>query len=323
MFHRLLVPLDGSALAETALPPAVALAKRFEAELSLVRAEHALESAERGSSSVSFSSRSEAQHYLSILVERLKAEGIAASTALALDGPAGAILDQAELDQVDLIVMATHGRTGFDALLHPSMTWQVFSQTSAPILVCKGLLPEAPARPLSLLPRFMTDGTAPIIVPLDGSLQAEAALPLAKPLAQTFGNPLQLVRVVPYPLVMDASIGPVVFTDKMIQWSLAEAENYLKVEQEVLRDQGLSVAIERSLGFPRDCLEASVQDHHAGLVVMTSHGRGWWGRLVLGSVARQLLEHLHLSTLLVRPCPAETSSNQRQIPAELLERWAQ
>jgi hypothetical protein len=55
-----------------------------------------------------------------------------------------------------------------------------------------------------------------------------------------------------------------------------------------------------------------VQEHHVGLVVMASHGRGWLGRLVLGSVAKSLLGQLALPILLVRPVLAAPATDQRQ-----------
>lgn len=317
MFARLLIPLDGSLLAETALPAAKVLAKRYGAELCLVRAEYPLVSAERASSEKPLPSQLDVQTHLDGLVQHLTAEGITAHTVLLACDPAEGILAQADLDRVDLIVMATHGRTGFDALLHPSITWQVFSRTSAPVLVCRGVLQKASVRTPTPLPHFMADATAPLVVPLDGSLQAEAALPLAQQLAQTFGNPVRIVRVVPYPIVMDAGMGPLPLTEEMITWSLAEAEFYLKLKQAAMKSQGLKVEIESAMGIPASCLEACVQDHHAGLVVMTSHGRGWFGRLVLGSVAKHLLGHLDAPILLVRLLPAAPATGQHQTPAEV------
>jgi nucleotide-binding universal stress UspA family protein len=322
MFTRLLVPLDGSSLAETALPAAKLIARRFGAELYLVHAEHPLATVEGVSEEIPLASRPADQVYLECLAQQLTEEGITAHTVLPPANPAEGILAQAELDQVDLIVMATHGRTGFDALLHPSVTWQVFSRTTAPILVCKRGEPEELPRLSMSLPRFMTDATTPILVPLDGSLQAEAALPLAQQLAQTFGNPVRLVRVVAYPLVLDGGMGAIPYSDEMVQWLLAEAENYLKVQQAMLASQGLKVEIESTLGFSIACLGASVQEHHAGLVVMTSHGRGWLGRLVLGSVAKSLLGHLDVPILLARSVPASLQPDQHQAPAEVLEAQA-
>lgn len=325
MFTRLLVPLDGSPLGEIALPAARVLARRFEAELYLMRTEHLLASEEEASSEQRSFSPSSAQMYLDRLAQELTEEGIITHTMLPPVNPAGGIIAQAELDQVDLIVMATHWRTGFDALLHPSVTWRVFSRTAAPVLVCKRTQPGDPIHQAAPLPRFMVDATAPLIVPLDGSLQAEAALPLARLLAQTFGNPLRLVQVVAYPMVVGGGMGPTAYTDEMAQWSLAEAENYLNTKRAEIGDLGLRVTIESSLGFPVSSLEACVREHKAGLVVMTSHGRGWLGRLALGNVAKSLLGKLPLPILLVllaRPLPALPHADKSQIPAEVLEGWA-
>ena len=60
--------------------------------------------------------------------------------------------------------MATHGRKGIDALLHPSVTWQVLRQTNAPILTCKCASDDDAAALTLHLPRFMTDPQAPILV---------------------------------------------------------------------------------------------------------------------------------------------------------------
>ncbi|HEU5199716.1 MAG TPA: universal stress protein, partial [Ktedonobacterales bacterium] len=137
MFTHMLVPLDGSPLAETALIPAAALAKRFGAELLLMRA--ALSTDAPGGDSFPEQSllASGSQVYLDRLAGQLAKSGITVHTIVTDEEPAEGILTQTNLDQVDLIVMATHGRTGFDALLHPSVTWKVLSRTSAPILVWK------------------------------------------------------------------------------------------------------------------------------------------------------------------------------------------
>jgi hypothetical protein len=83
------------------------------------------------------------------------------------------------------MVIATHGRKGIDALVHPSVTWQVLRQTDAPILTCPCASDEDHAALSLHLLRFMTDPTTPILVALDGSLQAEEALPVAEELART------------------------------------------------------------------------------------------------------------------------------------------
>lgn len=179
MFQRILVPLDGSPLAERALSPATALAERFDAGLLLVRTirVHVFPGTDPGPAQLE--AIQEAEHYLETLVRPLKERGIAVKVAIPYDAPASGITDQAEFRHVDLIVMNTHARKWPDTLLHPSVTMGVLEHTMAPILALKGTEEDAGAGEPQL-PRFMVDPDAPIVVPLDGSLLAESALPLAE-----------------------------------------------------------------------------------------------------------------------------------------------
>jgi nucleotide-binding universal stress UspA family protein len=299
MFKRILVPLDGSALAETALTPATVLAERLGAELLLVRTilTHVFPGADPGPAQLE--ALQEAERYLEALVPSLKEQGISVRTAIPYDTPAIGIADQAEFRHVDLIVMSTHGRKWPDTLLHPSVTMSVLEHTTASLLALKGS-GEAVGVELPQFTRFITDPTAPIIVPLDGSELAERALPLAEGLAQMFGNPLVLVRTVERPPVASISLdypGVVVGAES---WAIEETKHYLQRKQEEVAQRGLRVTTESSTGAPAWFIEECVQAHHAGLVVMASHGRGGLGRLLLGSVAQSVLRDGEVPVLLMR-----------------------
>lgn len=247
MMKRMLVPLDGSPLAEMALDAAALLARRFAAEIVLVRVIPAEVS---GAFSKTIHSRptTEAQAYLDRVAHWLREEEVAVSTAVLSGAPAAGITQEAVLGHVDLMVMTTHGRKGLEALLHPSITWQVLTQTEAPLLVCQCGEGEEPG--LMHLPRFMTDPLAPIVIPLDGSLQAESALPLAEVLARTFGNPLVLVRAVEpvYFFGMEANPQTV---DEVMQTALAEAQRYLLCQQDALSRAGFLVLLALGEGRSR------------------------------------------------------------------------
>lgn len=305
MFTHILVPLDGSPLAETALMPAAALARHFGAELLLMRAILPTDAPEGGSFPEQPLLASGSQVYLDRLAGQLAKSGITVHKIVTDEEPAKGILAQTKLDQVDLIVMTTHGRTGFDALLHPSVTWKVFSRTSAPILVWKQAPAQSSAQELAQATRFLSDPLAPIIVPLDGSLQAEAALPLVQLFATTFGNPVLLLRVATQPLLLDGGFGNAAVVEDALKWSIEEAESYLKVKRAELESQGLTVRIRSMLGPTSACIKDCAEGLKAGLVVMTSHGRGWLGRLMVGSVAKDLLGQLETPILLVRRVPAQ------------------
>ncbi len=241
MLNTILVPLDGSPLAETALDPALLLACRFEAVILLVRTvvpETASADKIRAPRPVITYA---AQRYLASVADYVRREGVVAQTVVLPLEPAEGIAREVALCNVDLIVMTTHGRKGIEALLHPSVTWQVLRQTRVPILVCRCANADDPAAPSLHLPRFMTDPHAPILVPLDGSPQAETALPLAKELAHVFGNRLLLLRAGDPPSLVGGMIADQLMLDQPLVWPLDEAESYLKRKALELASGGLAV----------------------------------------------------------------------------------
>lgn len=143
MFKRLLVPLDGSPRAETALEPALALAQRFKAELLLVRAAkvHPFQGTDPGPAQMK--AIEEAKAYLETVATRLRKEGVQVLTSIPYDSPAAGVIDQAAFRRVDLIVMVAPRRKGLEALLHPRIAWKVLTHTNAPMLIWKELAAES------------------------------------------------------------------------------------------------------------------------------------------------------------------------------------
>lgn len=297
MFERILVPLDGSPHAEAALAPATSLALRFEAGLLLVRTilVHAFPGADPGPAQLE--ALREAEGYLDTVATRIRKTGVAVRTAIPYDSPVLGIADQAEFRHIDLIVMSTHGRKWPETLLHKSVTMGVLEHTRAPILALKHAA-EATGQPQ--LPRFMTNPTAPIIVPLDGSLLAESALSLAEGLATTFGNPLRLVRAIERPHNASVSLENPILLAKIEEWTIEETRSYLQRKQREVVSRGVRATIESSTGSPAWFIDECVQAHQAGLVVMASHGRSGLGRFLLGSVAQTVLRESDVPVLLVR-----------------------
>lgn len=295
MFTRILVPLDGTSFAESMLPSAIQLAKRCGASILLVRVVDIFREAHADSSA-----KLEATAYLRQIAERLQAEGVRFHLALSSEWPADGILDEAEEYHADLIAMRTHGRLGIEALLHPSVTWQVFRASHAPILCWKR--EQAPDTPeeTPALPRFMVDPQAPVLVPLDGSPQAERALPVARAFAQIFGNPLLLVRAAEEPFLPGAGVDYPQALTRAEERILAEAREYLYTRQQELKNLGLTVENEAALGMPVSFIEEMVKQRQVGLIVMAAHGRSGPGRRLLGSTARSLLSQAEVPVVLVR-----------------------
>jgi nucleotide-binding universal stress UspA family protein len=145
MFNRLLVPLDGSGFAEQALEPALRLAERFGSELLLLRVAvpdevlvslptlapryHELQSAELRRD------EAEAQAYLYGLKMKAAASSVPVRTQVICGTPPEMIVAVAQAEAVDLIVMSTHGRTGFNRLIYGSVAEAVLRGAHIPVLL--------------------------------------------------------------------------------------------------------------------------------------------------------------------------------------------
>jgi len=146
--ERILVPLDGSMLAEAAIDAALDLGRDTRPKLMLVRATeaHALPGADPTDEQVAVVH--EAEQYLAAVAERLAKRGVKDVDTSVWYGPAAAsIIEATKLKKADLIVMSTHGRSGLGRLILGSVTESVLHGTTAPICIVRapGAPIEAPA----------------------------------------------------------------------------------------------------------------------------------------------------------------------------------
>lgn len=143
--QHILVPLDGSALAEAALPKAMELAQSSGAKLLLVRAAEAHRLPGVDPTEAQIKVVSEAEDYLAQIQERLAAQGVKDVETAVWYGPAAyAIVEAARLGKVDLIAMTTHGRSGLGRLILGSVAESVLRGTTTPIFLIRAA--EAPVQ---------------------------------------------------------------------------------------------------------------------------------------------------------------------------------
>lgn len=147
MYKKILVPLDGSELAEKVLPHAVAFAKDSRAEVTLLTVVQLslgftaakLEAVPEAAAERKAALRAEAVTYLEKIQRDLKEQGIPART-VALDGDVAAqIIAYAEQEGIDLVAMATHGRSGLDRFVMGSIAEKVVRHTTKPILLIRAI----------------------------------------------------------------------------------------------------------------------------------------------------------------------------------------
>ncbi len=140
MYKKILVTLDGSALAEKVLPHVEELAKSFESEVVLLQVLKlpAIPTAPEASlTEDNVLAEKEAREYLERIEARLKKQHINARPVLAEGQPADEIVDYAALEKVDLIAMSTHGRSGLGRWVFGSVAERVLRAAPVPVLLVR------------------------------------------------------------------------------------------------------------------------------------------------------------------------------------------
>ena len=159
-----------------------------------------------------------------------------------------------------------------------------------------------------------------VIVPLDGSELAEAALEPAREVAEKFGSELLLLRVVEPRSHHIATQPPGVFESpsaaeanvelmgQVVDAERDEATTYLQAVRDRLGGKVEYIVVE---GQPADAIPATAEDRNASLIVMSSHGRGGLGRMIFGSVADAVLKSNNIPVLLIRISAEEDDDKQK------------
>lgn len=285
-----LVPLDDAWIATAILPYAELLARTLGAEVRLLSVTR-----ERSDSS-----------FLEGLAVELRSRGVPVSTAVEHGDPVERILAAANREGVELVVMATHGRGGLERLLIGSVADAVMRACSRPTLLVVPSDFEA-AQPVEL---------KRLLLPLDGSTLAEAALPVAARLAGASGAVLTLVQVVE---PVTASVAPVGYVPNLAEWERERANAALAYLGGVRSRLPATLASEALVLRAIDAaaaLAGYVQSAGIDLLIMSSRGLGGFRRLVVGSTADRLIRSA-VPTLLVHPAePAEPAEGQGQEAGE-------
>jgi len=151
-----------------------------------------------------------------------------------------------------------------------------------------------------------------IVVPLDGSRLSAQAVPYASEIGKRFDTELILVRVLsPSGLAVvpqTTSIESALATDIIAQEArvkdvdnAANAKRYLMNWAQALKTQGVKVSYQVTIGSPAKSIMELASAQQASLIVMMSHGRGWFKRAIMGSVADEIVRGSSIPVLIIRP----------------------
>jgi nucleotide-binding universal stress UspA family protein len=274
--HRVLVPLDGSKLAEAILPVAIGLRPT---EIVLVRVV------------ASDAEGNEARAYVAECAGRLGAS-CPVSSVVRVGRPADLILESASSGGAGLIALTTAGRSGFERLVMGSVAEKIIRSASLPILALRAAEDAAPVAPDRLFDR--------VLVPYDGSERAWHAVATLGLLAAGEDAHATLYGVV------SADEAP---HDPQLRGS--QIEQILTLEADALRAQleqaasrvrglGLRAAVDVAVGPVPERIVTRAESMGATLVAMSTHGRTGLMRWALGSVTELVLRAATMPLLICR-----------------------
>lgn len=300
MVRRILVTLDGSEFAEAALPAAAGIARKCVGQLRLLSVQDsgwALVNGEWRDAG-----RGEARRYLQRTAELVGPTGPDLSTRVREGYVADEILLEADEFGADLIVMATHGRGPLSRFWLGSVANQVVRRAHRPVLLVRPRAPGAPRRAGALAVRR-------VVVPLDGSNLAEAALTPAMELADRFGSPMTLLRIVQEHAAPMSALIPETFdlNARMVGESGVEASADLQRLAGWMREWGIEPVLD--VRVRAEMAPAIVEAAAGDLIVMATHARTGLNRAFLGSVTDEVIRSATGPVLVIPPEPKRAEQN--------------
>jgi nucleotide-binding universal stress UspA family protein len=306
MFKTILVPLDGSRLAEVVLPHAKALAYAFDANLTLVRV---VESPGDGDTQPVDPlqwqiSKREVEAYLEETAGALRNSGLKVDSLILEGEPAGQIVEYADNKEIDLILLSSHGRSGLSRWNISSITRKIIQNAKRSTMIVR-----AYESPETSLEDFHYKR---LLVPLDGSVRAEYALPIANSIARHHDSEILWAHVVYKPEMprrKPLSDEDIQLIDRFIERNRQEARLYLdqiKCQMDIECETRLIISEN-----VENTIHELVETEQIDLVVVSAHGYSGNRRHPFGNVTTNFIEYGSFPLLIVQDFPAEEVERTR------------
>ncbi len=303
VYRKILVPLDGSKFAEKALHYAGGLVQRLQiAEVILL---HVYTPGDRNPTLMR-------QAYINQATDIIRSNAgemdgaesggtVKATGELVAGNPSEEILLYADRNEVDLIVIATHGRSGINRWATGSVAYKVLRVSNVPVWLVRAGVPE------KIIQNRSPGGK--ILVPLDGSKEAELVLPQVEALARQWGT--ELVEVVLLRVCKPPDISSDYPPGMSLSWEenlehetlkcKLEAGPYLAGVEKRLKQSGLRVRTEVLAGKPAEKISSYADENDFSLITMVIHGRSGISRWAYGETAETVMLKAFTPIFLVRP----------------------
>lgn len=292
MYEKILVPLDGSELAEVAIPYTEELAGALNSEIIMLL--------------VSESEEDKLYHihqsYIEKMVDdarqrarRRRRKSARVESVHLVGHAAEQIVDYADREKIGMIVMATHGRSGIRRWFVGEVASKVVRATDRPVALIRAKDATSIGSKKRLLRR--------VLVPLDGSKTSEAIIPDISGLALKLRTEVVLYWVVAYAHFIYAIPGDVVekpLSPKEMEKLIAKANEYLETVSAKLKDKGINVRYEVGFGHAAEQIISFADEIRADLVAMSTHGHSGVSRWALGSTTDKVIHAGNTPVLIVR-----------------------
>ena len=303
MYRTILVPLDGSEVAECVLPHVQALIRADQKiNIALLYVVEALDTPFTDPSfkiKIESEARSAADKYLNSVRSRINYSGTIRCEVV-VDKPADSIIDCSNKQNIDLILMATHGRSGVDKWIRGSVADKVIRASQIPVWLVQACAAENDM--YDKWPKIT------VLVPLDGSDIAASAIEQAETLARQLGNnnvEIVIIRVCElfsqphqYPPHMSMS------WEEHVNYETKRCTDicteYVRDVEKKLKEQGFNVRSEVLTGEVADKIADYANTNPINLIVMSTHGRSGIGRWAFGSITEKVLATAKRPILLIR-----------------------
>ena len=288
MFDRILVPLDGSIIAEQVFPAVSELATGFNPEIHIVGV------CETGD----IDETRPYQAYLDNKLEQIKSKlaGSKASVKLALlsGKPAEKILKYAEVEKIELVIMSSHGRSGIMPWSLGSTVNKVINKAGIPLIVVRS--------------KEIPDDTrlfSRIVVPMDGSDKSTGVLPFIKAIAAKIPTHIYIIRVIEggRHIHTIGGLDYIRFEDRDIASAQNNAKKYLQNICLELAGSTAEVSCDVRTGDAAKEIIRYANENEGSLIIMSSHGHSSVETWVMGSVTSKITEVSQQSIWLIPPHP--------------------
>ncbi|MBJ6724973.1 universal stress protein [Geomesophilobacter sediminis] len=297
MFKHILVPIDGSVMAEAALPAAAFLAQKLAARVTLM---HVIE---KNAPTEVHGQRhlqhpEDAESYLRELAARSFPAEVPVDIhvhSTEVDDVAASIVAHADELKHDLVIMCSHGKGAAVHLFLGSIAQSVIALDSRPVLITH-------PTPDGSLPRF---SCRHVLVPLDEDPEHAHALPVSKAIARACGATLHLLMVIPDLATLSGDIAVASkmlpgTTSRLLELSREDAEHYFEGLENELRQEGFQSSAHVLRGDPATVIVEAAERTEIDLVVVGTHGKTGMDALWSGSVAHRICSQSRVPLLLLR-----------------------